>query len=80
MDAALDSDRLRVTGLEDMLRVRQAADLQRLQRLALSLVRRMFEAAYRKQLSRHSRYALAADVLGGVPAQYYKEASNRAVV
>jgi len=73
IDAALDSDRFRVTGLADMLRVRQAADLQRLQRLALSLVRRLFEAAYRKQLSRHSRYALAADIQGGVPGQYYKE-------
>lgn len=73
VDAALASDKFRVTGLEDMLRVRQGADLQRLQRLALSLVRRMFEAAYRKQRGRYSRYALTANVQGGVPDQYFKE-------
>jgi len=68
------SNKFRVVGLEGMLRVQQAADLQRLQRLAFSVVRRLLEAAYRKQANRHSRYALAADIQGGVPAQYFKEA------
>jgi hypothetical protein len=73
IDAALGSNKFRVVGLEGMLRVQQAADLQRLQRLAFSVVRRLLEAAYRKQAGRHSRYALAADIQGGVPAQYFKE-------
>ena len=75
IDAALGSSKFRLTGLDGMLRVQQAADLQRLQRLAFSVVRRMLEAAYRKQVSRHSRYALTADIQGGVPAQYFKEVS-----
>lgn len=73
IDAALACNKFRVTGLDGMLRVQQAADLQRLQRLALSVVRRLLEAAYRKQANRRSRYALAADIQGGVPAQYFKE-------
>ena len=60
-------------GLADMLRVKQASDLQRMQRLAFTVVRRMLEAAYRKQANRYSRYALTADIQGGVPAQYFKE-------
>ena len=73
VDAALACGKFRVTGLHDMLRVQQAVDLQRLQRLAFTVVRRLLEAAYRKQVSRHSRYALAADIQGGVPEQYFKE-------
>jgi len=56
-----------------MLDVRDAADLVRLHRLAVSVVRQLFESAYRKQESRKSRYALIDASLGGIPAQYYKE-------
>ena len=73
IDAALSSGKFTVMGLDGMLQVQQAADLQRLQRLAFTLVRRMLEAAYRKQANRYSRYALTADIQGGVPAQYFKE-------
>lgn len=73
LEAALTSSQFTVMGLTGMLQVRQTADVQRLQRLALTLLRRMLEAARRKQAGRHSRYALAADIQGGVPVQYVKE-------
>lgn len=75
IDAGLGSSKFKVTGLDGMLRVQQAADLQRLQRLAFSVLRQLLEAAYRKQAGRHSRYALVGDIQGGVPTQYFKEAS-----
>ena len=59
-----------------MLAVQEEADLHRLNRLAATLLRRLFENAYRKQESRHCRYALADAALSGIPTVYYKAFSD----
>lgn len=73
IDGALASDKYEILGLAGMLDVRDAADLVRLHRLAVSVVRQLFESAYRKQESRKSRYAWIDASLSGIPEQYYKE-------
>lgn len=76
IDCALASDKYAIWGLPGMLNVQQAADLARLHRLAATVVRRLFESAYRKQASRHSRYTLIASQDSGIPEQYYKDFLN----
>ena len=76
VEAALHSNRYQVFGLPAALEVRDDADLQRLNRLAATLLRRLFENAYRKQESRHCRYALADAALSGIPTVYYKAFSD----
>ena len=49
IDSALACQKYEVLGMSGMLSVREPADLVRLQRLAVTLVRRLFEAAYRKK-------------------------------
>jgi hypothetical protein len=73
IEAALNSNRYRIVGLPAVLEVREDADLHRLNRLAATLLRRLFENAYRKQESRHCRYALADAALSGIPMVYRKE-------
>ena len=76
IDHALASDKFEINGLSGMLQVREAADLARLNRLAATVVRRLFEGAYRKAESRMSRYALTTALASGIPDQYYKDFLN----
>lgn len=76
IDHALASDKFEINGLPGMLQVRDAADLARLNRLAATVVRRLFEGAYRKAESRMSRYALTTALASGIPEQYYKDFLN----
>ncbi|HYN78071.1 MAG TPA: DEAD/DEAH box helicase family protein [Lamprocystis sp. (in: g-proteobacteria)] len=71
--AALASDHYEVLGLPGLLAAREAADLPRITRLATTLVRRLLEAAYRKQENRLSRFALIPAKDSGIPEQYFKE-------
>jgi hypothetical protein len=68
--AALHSRRYEITGLP--LQLRNESDLAKLQGIAETLLRRMFEAAYRKQEARHSSYELIPAATSGIPEQYYK--------
>jgi Type III restriction enzyme, res subunit len=70
---ALNSAKYEIIGLPEMLIVRDADDLSRLNRLACTVVRRLFEAAYRKEESRNSRYRLIPAHESYFPEQYYKE-------
>jgi hypothetical protein len=74
--AALESNRYEVFGLPSALEVRQGADLIRLNRMATTLVRRLFEGAYRKHESRQSRYVLIDAELSGIPETYHKDFSH----
>jgi len=76
IDAALASDKYEILGAPGMLAVREAADLARLNRLAATVVRRLFEGAYRKQEGKKSRYALIAAHESGIPDQYFKEVQH----
>lgn len=73
IDCALASSKFEIFGLPGMLTVREATDLVRINRLASTVVRRLFESAYRKQENRKSRYALIAARESGIPDQYFKE-------
>lgn len=54
--AALHSDRYEIIGLPGTLTVASASDIERLNRMAATVVRRLFESAYRKQQSWYCRY------------------------
>ena len=73
IDSALASSKFEIYGFPGMLTVREATDLVRINRLASTVVRRLFESAYRKQENRKSRYALIAACESGIPDQYFKE-------
>lgn len=73
IDSALASEKYEILGMPGMLNVREAADLTRLNRLAATVVRRLFEGAYRKQENRKSRYAIIPSSESGIPDQYYKD-------
>ncbi len=73
VQAALDSDQYQVFGLPDALSLNSASDLLRLQRTASSVVRRLFESAYRKQENHHCRYVLVDAKNSGLPSDYRKE-------
>lgn len=76
IDSALASEKYEILGMPGMLNVRESNDLVRLNRLAATVVRRLFEGAYRKQENRKSRYALIAAQESGIPDQYYKDFLN----
>jgi hypothetical protein len=71
--AALHSDRYEIFGLPSVLELRSGADLARLHRVAVTLVRRLFEKAYRKQEAGGCRYGLIRAEESGIPKTYYKE-------
>jgi hypothetical protein len=71
--AALASDKYEIHGLPGLLEIRDLAGLRRLNRLAATVVRRLFESAYRKQESRNSRYDLIPASESDIPAEYFKE-------
>ncbi len=76
IDSALASEKYEILGLPGMLTVQQATDLTRLNRLATTVVRRLFEGAYRKQENRKSRYSIIPSHESGIPDQYYKDFLN----
>ncbi|MBN9133979.1 MAG: DEAD/DEAH box helicase family protein [Nitrosospira multiformis] len=76
IDSALASDKFAVLGLPGMLDVQEGADLARLNRLASTVVRRLFESAYRKEESKRSRYMLIGANESGIPDKYYKDFVN----
>lgn len=71
--AALASDKYRLLGLPGLVTVTSLADLERLQRLAATLVRRLFEGLYRRRENQRSRFTLVAAIDSGIPANYFKE-------
>jgi hypothetical protein len=71
--AALHSDRYEIFGLPSVLELRSGADLARLHRIAATLVRRLFEKAYKKQESSGCRYGLIRVEESGIPKKYHKE-------
>lgn len=71
--AALQSDKYTLEGIPDVFRLRSVEDLQRLQRIAVTLVQRMFEAAYRRRETYYSRFALVTAEQSGLPQKYQKE-------
>lgn len=71
--AALRSDRYDIFGLPSVLELRSGADLARLHRIAVTLVRRLFESAYRKQEAGGCRYDRIRAEESYIPKKYYKE-------
>ena len=76
IDSALASEKYEILGLPGMLTVRESVDLTRLNRLATTVIRRLFEGAYRKQENRKSRYSIIPSHESGIPDQYYKDFLN----
>ncbi len=74
--AALASDRYQILGLPGLMAVSSLADLERLQRLATTLVRRLFEGLYRRRENQRSRFSLVAARESGIPDKYFKEANR----
>ncbi len=73
IEAALHSHKYEIFGLPTALQIKRDADVLRLQRTAATLLRRMCEAAYRKQEGRHSRFELIPARDSGLPEKYRKE-------
>ncbi|ENK2311340.1 MULTISPECIES: DEAD/DEAH box helicase family protein [unclassified Vibrio] len=73
ISGALSSNKYELFGLPDTLTISTPADIARLQRTASTIVRKLFEAAYRKQEGHFSQYQpiLAQD--SGIPTKYKKE-------
>lgn len=76
IDSALACEKYEIFGMPGMLSVRESTDLVRLNRLATTVVRRLFERAYRKQENRKSRYTLIAAQDSGIPDKYFKDFLN----
>lgn len=76
IDAALASTQYQILGLPGMLAVGELADLERLQRLATTLVRRLFEGLYRRRENQLGRYTLVPATDSGIPDHYFKEISH----
>jgi hypothetical protein len=70
---ALASDRYEIFGLPSTMQVQQESDVTRIHRMAATLVRRLFEAAYRKQESRQNRYSIISVFDSGIPEKYRKD-------
>jgi hypothetical protein len=70
---ALNSDEYELWGLPSSLRIETDADLIRLNRTAATLVRRLFEGAYRREENRNSRYTWVDASESGIPKSYRKE-------
>ena len=73
ISAALSSNRYEIFGLPTAMRIQQESDLNRINRMAATLVRRLFEAAYRKQESKKSRYSIIDVCDSGIPEKYHKD-------
>jgi hypothetical protein len=73
INVALGSGAYEIYGLTDSLPIVDEEDLRRLQRLATTIVRRMFEGAYRKQESAGATYDLTGVEQSDIPPTYHKE-------
>ena len=71
--SALHGENYTIFGLLSVLDLRSNADLARLNRIAATVVRRLFENAYRKREAQSSRYRLIGAEHSGIPASYRKE-------
>jgi len=71
--AALQSERYQIHGLPSVLELQGPADIARLNRIAATIVRRLFENAYRKQEAQGSSYRLIEAEHSGIPERYRKE-------
>ncbi|WP_244148838.1 DEAD/DEAH box helicase family protein [Desulfonatronum thioautotrophicum] len=67
--AALESDRYEVFGLPSALEMTDLGDIARVNRLAASIVRHLFEAAYRRQRNQQTAYTLVPAKEAGVPSR-----------
>ncbi|MFZ4535080.1 DEAD/DEAH box helicase family protein [Propionivibrio sp.] len=74
--AALHSDRYVIFGLPGVLAIARKDDIDRINRMAGTIVRRLFESAYRKQESRHCRYQRKAAAPLNLEYDYYKEIAH----
>jgi len=70
---ALDSNRYELWGMPSSLLIRRDSDLIRLNRTAATIVRRLFESAYRRAENQHSRYSMIDAKDSGIPKNYRKE-------
>ena len=74
--AALTSNRYEIFCLSSAMRIQQESDLNRINRMAATLVRQLFEAAYRKQESKKSSYnRLGIEQERSLPENYRKESA-----
>lgn len=73
---ALESDKYQIWGMPGGFQIRSGDDLARINRLAVTVVRRLFEGAYRKQQNKKNRYALVGSDQSGIPVKYYKDFVN----
>jgi len=74
--AALGSGPYEVWALTGFCNIQTRQDIQRLQSAASTVVRKLFESAYRKVEAKHSRYEIIGASDSGIPSQYFKEISN----
>lgn len=70
---ALDDGQYEIHGLPGSLDLRGPGDLQRLQRLAMTVVRRLFESFYRRHESRHCGYRRVGAAVATPAYDYFKE-------
>ena len=74
--AALGHGQYKILSLPGSLDIRGPTDLQRLQRLALTVVRRLFESAYRHHERRHCAYRRVSAMGVTLAYDYYKESTH----
>ena len=74
--AALGSGSYEISALSDFCNIQSRKDIQRLQDAASTVVRKLFESAYRKAEAKHSRYEIIGASESGIPSQYFKEVTN----
>jgi len=73
---ALQSGPYEVWALPGFCSVQSRQDIQRLQIAASTVVRKLFESAYRKIEAKHSSYEIIGASECGIPSQYFKEITN----
>ncbi len=76
IEAVLTSDRYQIFGLPTVLELQSHSDLTRFNRIATTIVRRLFENAYRKREAQGSSYQLINAEQSGIPQSYRKEYVN----
>lgn len=76
VQCALISDSFEIFALPGFCQMQSRQDVIRLQNAASTVVRKLFESAYRKIEARHSRYEIIGASDSGIPSQYFKEVTN----
>jgi len=74
IDHALQSGPYEIVGPPEILQIKTQSDLTRLNRIAASVLRGLFEKAYRVEEKRHSRYVAIAPT--NDPDKYAREVAN----